>query len=266
MKRIVKVFLYLVVFFAAALFVLFVHLASLGPAPVILMYHSVGADHGDKTSLDVPVDVFERQMNFLLRHGYRVIRLTDMADKIRRAEKLASRTVVLTFDDGYDNNYTNAFPILKKYGFPATIFLIASQLGQDYPVAEGVPARLMIKEMVREMAESGLIDFGSHTLRHPFLPDIRDPKRLHEEIVVSKILLEKIAGRSVKTFCYPVGGYSGSLERLVKKAGYEAAVTTGNHRGVNGDLFALRRIKIKKTDPVSLFVQLSGYYYQLKEI
>ncbi|MFA5038252.1 MAG: polysaccharide deacetylase family protein [Candidatus Omnitrophota bacterium] len=257
---------YVLVFFATALAVLLVHLFSQGPEAAILMYHSVGIERAVHTSLNVPSEVFARQMDFLSRHQYRVIRLTELAEKIRRGERIPRKTVVLTFDDGYENNYINVFPVLKKYGFPATVFLIASKLGKNHDLVENLTLRIMTGGMAREMSDSGLVDFGSHTLRHSYLPGIADKGRLGEEIVGSKKFLEGVFGKPVETFSYPIGGYSRGIEQMVRAAGYKAAVTINKKNASSRDLYALKRIKVKSFHPVSFFVQTSGYYLRLKEI
>lgn len=267
-KNILRVGVYLFVFIFVAFIVWCRHIFSGGPDAVILMYHSVGAPHGELTSLDVSARDFERQMDFLSRHGFRVVRLTELAAMLRRGEKIASRTVVITFDDGYENNYTEAFPVLKKYGFPATIFVVGSHLGEEYPVARRVPTRLLTLAQIKEMEGSGLVDIGSHTWTHSYLPGISDPQALRNEILGSKVKLEAALGRPVVSFCYPLGGYTRAARKMVQGAGYRVAVGINSKKGRPADdLYTLKRIKVaKKSRHMGIFfVQVSGYYLRMKE-
>jgi len=268
MKKILaRAAVYLFVFVLTGFVVFCTNIFYGGPRAAILMYHSVGAPNGQTTCLDVSEQDFARQMAFLHARGFRVIRLTDLAALLRRGEKAGAGTVVITFDDGYDNNYTKAFPILKKYGFPATIFVIAGRLGKDYDVAKGVPGRIVTPQMMQEMVASGLVDIGSHTTSHYYLPEVRDASLLWEELRGSKIFLEAVVGAPVASLSYPLGGYRRSTEEMARRAGYEAAVTTSKKDGGSDtDLFALRRIRISKSSRhmFIFFLEASGYYPHLK--
>ncbi len=268
-KNLVRTAVYLSTFVLTAFIVLCVNLFYGHPSPVILMYHSVGAPNGRATCLDVSEEDFARQMAFLHARGFHVIRLTELAGILRRREKPRPRTVVITFDDGYDNNYTKAFPILKKYGFPATIFVVAGRLGEDYDVARGVSTRIMTPQMMQDMVASGLIDIGSHTKYHYYLPDVRNEALLWEEIRGSKTFLESVVGAPVVTLAYPLGGYTRQIEEMARRAGYEAAVATNKKPGYAGtDLFALKRIRISGSSRSMFifFMEVSGYYPRLKEL
>ncbi len=215
----------------------------------VLMYHHVGNSEAPP-SLNVSTKTFERQMEFLKAHWYRVIPLPELVEKLKSNQKLPPKTVVIAFDDGYLDNFTNAFPILKKMGFPATIFVISGSIGQEGFLSE---------EDLKILDSSG-ITIGSHTVHHAFLP-----KLSHEEIVFelkeSKSALEKVLGHPVIFFSYPAGGVTEEAKSLVERAGYEGAVTT-NYGHKKDDVFALRRVKISDAHG-SLFnfwAKVSGFY------
>ncbi|MDD2865702.1 MAG: polysaccharide deacetylase family protein [Candidatus Omnitrophica bacterium] len=268
-KTLSKAAVYLFTFVLTGFIVLCVHLFYDGPSAAILMYHSVGASNGRMTCLDVTEEAFARQMAFLHARGFHVIRLEELAGILRRGEKVGPRTVVITFDDGYDNNYTKAFPILKKYGLPATIFVIAGRLGENYDVARGISARIMTREMMQEMVASGLVDIGSHTTHHYYLPDVQSESLLWEEIRGSKTFLESVVGAPVVSLAYPLGGHTRSTEEMARRAGYEVAVGTNRKDPRAGtDLFALKRIRISQSSSNMLifFLEASGYYPRLKRL
>ncbi|MBU2222001.1 MAG: polysaccharide deacetylase family protein, partial [Candidatus Omnitrophica bacterium] len=172
-------------------------------------------------------------------------------------------TLAITFDDGYWDNYTYAFPVLKKYNLPATIFLITDEIGNKV----GLGDKLNWEDVIL-MQDSGLINFGSHTLSHHVLTEIRSEDELRKEILSSKKILEERLGRPINTFCYPKGFFNQRVKELVKEAGYKAAVATSPGRNFPGDdVFALKRIRISdKAGNLFIFwVQSSGYYAFMKE-
>lgn len=271
MKIIGKIALYLAVFIFVSLLIWLGYLLLGGRDAAILMYHSIGEPGLSKTeTINVSEEAFQRQMKFLRDHHCHVISLLELADLLEHKKKIPPRTVVITFDDGYENNYTKAFPVLKKYGFPATIFVIADFLGQEQRIYKHPHVfKFMSVAMVREMSGSGLITIGSHTKSHIYLPDIKDSALLRDEIEGSRRVLEKILGKPVGVFCYPKGGYTPEIERLVRQAGYKAAVTTFPHHGFAGsDIYALKRIKITESskDLSIFFIETSGYYMRMKEM
>lgn len=268
MRILKRFFFYSVVFFITGLVVWMGNLLFSGPEPVILMYHSVGEPNGEKDTLNVSVEAFEKQMNFLARRGYRVIPLSEFGLMIQRGEKIPARTVAITFDDGYRNNNENAFPVLKKHHFPSTVFIVSDYVGQKKEMY-GHEYAFMDASELQELTSSGLVDVGSHSKSHPYLPGLRDTGELWEQIYGSRLALEQLIRKPVRIFCYPVGGYNSRIISLVKRAGYSLAVSTliktGNSRG---ELFALKRIKMteKATEPFIFWVMTSGYYTKMKEM
>jgi len=223
----------------------------------VLMYHSI--DYKDRiTKLSLSPESFERQMRFLHERHYNVLPLEKVIPYIEKKEKAPPRTAAITFDDGYYNNYKYAYPVLKKYNLPATIFVIVNKVG--------MPGYLHWEE-IKEMSDSGIITIGSHTMNHLWLPDVA-PKILEKEVRESKSILEKKLGKDVRLFCYPIGAYDKKVEKSVSDAGYACAVTTNPGRLRSpGDIYAIKRIKISRTSD-NMFVfwfETSGVYTRLKE-
>ncbi len=221
----------------------------------ILMYHQVGVPSSDEWRLNtVSEEAFDYQMNFIKRNGFHVISFDDLVEGIKKGHQFSRNTVVIQFDDGYANNYTAAFPILKKYGFPAMVFLVSDLVGTP---------GFVTWEQVKEMEKDNFLA-GSHTCRHAYLPEV-SPEEAREEIFNSKKAIEEKLGHPIDYFAYPVGGFTAQAKKLVEEAGYKAAVTT--NRGVdrfNVDLYELKRIRVNNTDNrfagLILWCKLSGYY------
>ena len=241
---------------AAISIVAFVFLKTAYVAPV-LMYHSI--DYNDKaTKLSANPESFGAQMEFLHKHKYNVMTLENLAAYIKDKKIIPPKTVVITFDDGFYNNYECAYPILKKYNMPAAIFIIVSKIGS--------PGYLGWKE-IKEMSDSGLITIGSHTISHKWLPAM-GTKNLKSELAESKAILEEHIGKPVKALCYPIGAHNDRVEREAKLAGYICAVATNPGRfSPNDDLYSIKRIKISRTsDNLLVFwFETSGYYTWVKE-
>ena len=236
----------------------------------ILMYHNVSlADtkllptigHPPKRKLhlnQVTPQSFDRQMGFLKNNGYQVISLDDYVQGQKAGKKFSHKTVVITFDDGYVDNYTNAFPILKKYHFPATIFLISDYVG----VSQG----LLNWEQVKEMSQYG-ISFGSHTRHHVYLP-AQSKEQMKDEIAGSKHVIEEHLGKPVYYLAYPSGGFSDEIKTITALAGYKAALATNRgYDRYNIDLYELNRIHVNSRDnELTLAGKLSGYYNLFREL
>ena len=223
----------------------------------ILMYHSVSLADESPMSTISPKNFF-KQMSFLKRNGYQVITLDDLIEGIKAKKKFSHKTVVITFDDGYQDNYRNAFPFLKEYHFPAAIFLISD--------ATGVSPNLLTWDQVKEMSQYD-ITFGSHTRRHVYLPE-QSEAQLKNEIEGSKRIIEEHLGKPVYYFAYPSGGFSEHIKSLVAMAGYEAALTTNRgYDRYNIDLYELSRIRINNWDSsLVLWSKLSGYYNLFRKL
>ncbi|MFQ5952972.1 MAG: polysaccharide deacetylase family protein [Candidatus Omnitrophota bacterium] len=219
----------------------------------ILMYHSISDDK--ESTLSVMPENFSRQLEFLDRSGYSVISLDELVESINRGKTYLPKTVVVTFDDGYKDNFTNAFPVLKKYDMTAIIFLVTHYVAEK--------GEYMNWDQVRLMQENG-IDFGAHTRNNVYLPSVEDYGKLWDEISGSKADIQAQTGKEAKYFCYPTGGFTEKIKEAVKQAGYKGACTT--NRGfdrLNLDVYELNRVKVTDSDmnkPFHFRAKLSGFY------
>jgi peptidoglycan/xylan/chitin deacetylase (PgdA/CDA1 family) len=219
------------------------------------MYHHVGIPSSTKWRLNtVSEKSFEYQMNFMKRHGFRVITFYDLVEGIKGGQQFLRNVVVIQFDDGYEDDYKYAYPILKKYGYPAIIFLISDKIGTP---------GFLTWDQIREM-EKDDISFGAHTRHHVYLP-LADPLEAQYEIAGSKKVIEDHLGHGIDYFSYPVGGFTEDIKHLVKEVGFKAAVSTNRGKDrLNFDLYELKRIRINNTDDrfsgLILWTKLSGYY------
>ena len=186
----------------------------------ILVYHRFGAKE-DK--LVVSPATFAAQLDHLARNDYRVIRLADLLDFLDGKQALPRRSVVITIDDGYASNYHHAYPLLKKYGFPATIFLYTDFAGAADALTWGQMA---------EMLASGLVDIQPHSKTHVNLSerlagesDTAYRERLDNEIVVPRDLLRRRLSIQSVSYAYPYGDANEVVVERIAKAGYRLAVT-----------------------------------------
>jgi len=203
----------------------------------VLMYHSIAYND---VFFTVRPGEFEKQINYLKDNGYYIISLTELVNILESNESLPKKTVILTFDDGYQDNYTNAFPILKKHNFPATIFLITGLIGQKINNSQNISLKALNWNEIQEMHNSGLIDFQSHTVNHQ--------ESNKEEIVNSKKEIEERLNKKCKFFAYPRGLYNNEIIDILKENKFKAARTVENGKVKKGDdLFKLKRISINST-------------------
>lgn len=179
----------------------------------ILYYHSVMREVGNE--LRMPPDQFEAQMAYLQDHGYQSVTLDQLYQVKYFGGTLPAKPFVITFDDGYEDNYMTAFPVLKKYGFTATVFIVSSYIN-----GEGFMSWPQLKELLANGWE-----IEGHTVNHPYLSKI-DAATVLSELKGSKGQLEKGLGHSVDFFAYPYGDFNDEVVQAVKNAGYVMAFTT----------------------------------------
>ena len=239
------------------------------------MYHHVNPHKGDMVT--VTPGVFDAQMKFLSETGYRTLsagELVEFADgnlaipspypSPPRGEGRERGAVVVTFDDGYLDNYVYAFPVLKRYGIKAVIFLTADWVEKASMVmnkgAISIPSHkegkdlisggrfhkvVMNWDMIREMQESKLVEFYSHTMTHRKCAELPE-KELRGELNDSKTILEERLNRPCPYLCWPKGSYNESSVRIAKESGYKALFTTERDIVKHGsDRFCLGRIVVK---------------------
>jgi peptidoglycan/xylan/chitin deacetylase (PgdA/CDA1 family) len=226
--------------------------------PIILMYHAIGAEGEPASCYVVPRRRFATQMAWLKLRGYRVIALSELVDRLRSHRIVPARSVVITFDDGFADNCSEALPILRRHGFPATVFLVshAPQRTASWPADPALHGRALLSdEQIRELIAGG-IEIGAHTRTHPVLTDI-GPDRQMLEIAGSRDDLTRRLGVPVQAFAYPFGACNAAIAAGVERAGFDAACCSRS--GMNDPatpLMQLRRLKVRGTDTLLDFAQL----------
>jgi len=218
---------------------------------IILMYHMVDRPRSMREHrFCTPPEEFRRQMEWLIRSGYRPVTLADIAAGPDRA-------VHITFDDGFASVLDHAAPLLRELGLPATMFAVSSRLGgtNDWMVERGYPERpLLSVEGLHLLREYGF-SIGSHTRSHARLTDL-DRETAQDEIAGSKAELEDRLGTEVSYFAYPYGKEDPATRDLVVGAGYLAACSTRSGFNRPGsDPYVLRRIDVFGTDRLWQFRQ-----------
>lgn len=197
----------------------------------VLMYHAVSDDCWGTSELFVSPSTLDAQIAMLLDNGYTLITFEDF-DHLDEIEK----PVMLTFDDGYDDNYTELFPILQKYQVKATVFMITNDIGKNHKLTA---------EQITEMSGSGLVSIQSHTMSHEFLSSM-DEERLQTELTQSKLVLARLTGKESFVLCYPTGMYS-DLSLQVTKEHYEfGLLMSSGLYTTGGDPYLIRRYYVPR--------------------
>jgi len=171
----------------------------------IIMYHHVDYQ-GHSKAITTSPERFTTHMDYLKRHKFNVISLEQLVEATINQRRLPRNSVVITFDDGYDDNYVYAYQTLKKYNFPATFFVAGVKVGND---------EYMTWDQLREMIHNGY-EIGSHTWNHQYLPGKERDLQV-KEISGGKELFEKRLSRPVKFFSYPSGGFSERVKQMTKR-------------------------------------------------
>ena len=224
-----------------------------------LMYHCVGENVNDLT---VSPENFRMQLETLIENGYTPISLQELVDYVDKGAALPEKPVCITFDDGYTDNYTQAYPILKELNCKATIFAIGSSVGKDTYKNTGKPIFPHFNfEQAKEMTDSGLISVQSHTFdMHQskaaegkalvrenlmYFPgeNLREYlTALENDVIVAKTLLETNIGKPLIGMAYPMGRYNPLVELAIKKNGIRVSFATSS--GTN---------YVRKNNPDSLY-------------
>lgn len=206
-----------------------------GPKILVLNYHQV---NNNFNPLAVPVNAFADQMNYLVDSGYIAITPDELASGLAGEISLPEKPVMITFDDGYIDNYTNAFPILRALGLRATVFMVPGFVGKP---------QYMNWEQLKEMEKSG-INVQSHTMNHMKLEELPDDE-IRNELLNSKLALEENLGHPVEFLAYPTGTYNLHIAGIARDAGYKGAFTVkyGNV-DLGSNMYALERVPIFQTE------------------
>lgn len=231
----------------------------------ILMYHhvaSVPAGNQQLRDLYVPSHAFARQMQLLKLLGYQGMSMSDAMPYLR-GEK-TGKVAVITMDDGYPDNLSNALPALHKHGFNATCYAVSSAPGNtnDWDADSSLAIRetLMSTEQLLQWQAAGM-EIGAHTRTHPRLTQCSDAE-LHDEIYLCKAELENRLGTEVSQFCYPYGDHDDRVADAVRSAGFADATTTiRGHAQPGGDPMRWPRMAIRLRDKLpKILMRLSSGY------
>lgn len=190
----------------------------------VLMYHSVAEYSHDPYQITVTPATFERQLRWLHRRGLRGVTVAEMLAAQARGDR---RVVGLTFDDGYADFATAVVPTLRRFGFTATVYVLAQRLGDSNEWDADAPRKpLLSAEQVREIAGVGM-EIGSHGLRHVHLPTLSHELLAHE-LGHSRAILRELSGQRVDGFAYPYGEAGEREIDAVRTAGYTHACHAGH--------------------------------------
>lgn len=200
---------------------------------IVLEYHRV---HDDDSIYSISPNLFDQQMQYLAQNGYTVISLEQLEDGLTNKAPLPSKSVLITFDDGYEDNYSSALPILEKYNMHSVVFIIVDKVGQQ---------NYLTWDEIKEM-QARNTEIESHTLSHQSLLGLNLDEQ-KKEIEASKFILEQHLGHPVTYFSYPYGDFNSSMFSLLQNAGYHGAfsgITGINFPGQN--TFAIKRVDVLK--------------------
>lgn len=196
----------------------FISWLTLTPAPqgvLVLEYHHISDDVADEGwSYAVPVADFKEQLDYLQAQGYTTISMQDFMRAKKGKQELPEKPVILTFDDGYEDNYTNLLPLLEERGMKGTVYMVTNSIGRK---------GYLSWNQLRDMQNRG-IELGSHTANHQPLTSL-DREKQAEEMKLSKLLMEWNGLKTIFTFSYPNGAYDEGMPELLKENEYLTAVT-----------------------------------------
>jgi peptidoglycan/xylan/chitin deacetylase (PgdA/CDA1 family) len=227
--------------------------------PRILMYHMISAAQPGHQfrGLRVAPEMFEQQLKWLSEQGWTFVKMSQFRDHYAA---LPRKSVALTFDDGFLDNYTTAFPLLKKYDAVATLYLVINRHDNEWESrkkahhnrGEILREPKLSDQQVQEMVDSGVFELGGHTIHHVNLATENASTRVWE-ITECRQLLQQQFGVAVHSFAYPFGIFEQQDVEIVKAAGFDTAVTVVEGIDTNPDFLQLRRIKVSGKDTFKTF-------------
>lgn len=243
----------------------------------VLIYHHVNPHRGD--TVTITPEAFAGQMECLHRAGFRTLTVEQLLQCVKDGADPGPRAVLLTFDDGWLDNYLYAYPVLKRYGFTATFFLVTDRVeaagSGHFPLPAGVPGHEESKRLiaggdagevvlnwglVREMVAEGLVAFYSHTRTHRGCDGL-SVEELRDELGASKRVLEENLARPCDYLCWPYGRYNDLAVEVALEAGYSAIFTTEEGMVTScSDPFHLERIMVE--DSVGWLEELLSNHVQ----
>lgn len=210
----------------------------------ILMYHSIGGSTDALGRFAVDTRTFTSHIAYLASAGYRTITVAELGEALRRGNRPSPDTVVLTFDDGFHDFHTTAFPVLSAYGFTATIYVPSGYVGSTGRwLGAGAQVPIMDWEVLRHLAGAG-IEIAAHSHSHPQL-DRLPQTQVRDEVRRCRATLEDELGIEVRGFAYPYGYWNATARRAVADAGYTTACAVGELASrTRDDLMTLPRLTV----------------------
>lgn len=228
---------------------------KLGVKLPVLMYHGIVDTFNGKLEVGqspyyITTSQFQSQMRYLHENRYRTVPLSQLIEMSNNNSTSDNgswdKSIFITFDDGYQNNYIHAFPILKQYSFNATFFIIVSRIGSN---------NYLSWEQLKQMANEGM-EIQSHTLNHNPL-EILSLTDVEKELRLSKEILEQKLRKSVTIVSYPHGSYNKKIIELVKKSGYNASCTSEiKFLNCESNLFKIGRFDIRRDYDIEDFIKI----------
>ncbi len=233
----------------------------------VLMYHQVLKETPafSKFNLHITSDDLEKQLQFLRDRGFETVTFEDLT--LRR---LPRKPIILTFDDGYENNYRYLLPLLRKYQMKAVVYILGDRKIAtnfwDIPIGEAEHP-LLKPAQILEMAHSGLVEFGSHSMRHARLTLMKKAE-IQKEVAGSKKVLEDFLEKPVISFAYPYGFVNEEIKKMTEDAGYTFGIAVnGGPTRFGDDLLEIRRVHLfPKTSMLEYFKKTSGFYLRYRKL
>ncbi len=211
----------------------------------VLMYHSIDYERGNE--LRIPKEKFREQMKYLKDNNFSTLNLDELYSHMISGTELPEKPIVITLDDGYDDNYTNAYPVLKEFGQKAVVFMITTTIDTD--------SNYLTSEQIKEMDSNGM-NIESHTVNHPMLNQLSYDKQV-KELKQSKEVLENLLGREMKYIAYPYGKFNNDTLKAAQDIGYKMAFSTQSGLAEkNNGILKLHRIYISEKYSLNQFKQL----------
>ncbi|MGL4480026.1 MAG: polysaccharide deacetylase family protein, partial [Aeromonas veronii] len=234
----------------------------------VIMYHRFIEQDSEKGvhGTWMPITMFEKHLRLMKWLGYETLTFRDLADKgfIHRLQ-YGKKYLMITADDGYQDNLTRMLPLLEKYGYKAVVYVVTGEgynrWDVEHPTNPDTKVSLMSGEQVKALAASGHVEIGGHTLTHPRLSKLTPEQQAHE-IQENKRQLEALLGHPLLSFAYPYGDMNESAKEQAITAGYRFAVATNSGpKAMHQDPFQIRRIAIfPRTDVFGLWRKIRGNY------
>jgi peptidoglycan/xylan/chitin deacetylase (PgdA/CDA1 family) len=249
---------------------------------ILLGYHSVYSlengnvlRHEDYKHLSIPVSLLRAHVEYLKTHQYKFLSLEDLVAIKQGTKKVPRHSVFIYFDDGFRDNYVNAYPVLKEQGVPATIFLATDLIDQKKTMWENVPVEspsdlsdrrriFLTWDELRAMKD--VFSFGSHSKSHPKFTTLT-LEEMEREVVDAQERIHQELGIQVHAFSYPHGRSNAASRAVLEKNGYDIAVTTAyGFNEANADWMSLKKVSVKASDDMLIFKLKLGIYYPLRKL